>query len=276
MQVLRGEDRDVARHVGELDAPVHAELLRQRFEGGAEGGPVEAGGLGREFHTHEEESQFHILMLVGIEDVDVVVLDEKIDDGDDDALAVGAIDKEYGGPGHGHDHDTCFQNRSGLGPTPMLYDVPGRVDALHAAVPASDFADRIPAGFAARTHGLPGAVRAANTVLDVEGQTGVDRLLRCYRGALAIVGMDGVEPAEIFGAGWRGAGEDLPLRVDGEVAAFRIGDPGRLRVQSNAVAIVVRAFAQGLFVLFEGGYIDDGNAHAQHLAGFVTVSYTHL
>src|SRR5665213_1516797 len=270
MQVLRDEDRDIARHVGELDAPVHAELSRQRLEIRAETSLVEAAGLGRKLHAHEEEAEFHVLVLIGIEDVDVVILDEEIDDGDDDAFAVGAIDQEYGGPGHGHDHDTCFRIRSGLGPTPMFDDVPGRVDALHAAVPASDFADRIPAGFAARTHGLPGAVRAANTVLDVEGQTGVDRLLRCYRGALAIVGMDGVEPAEIFGAGWRGAGEDLPLRVDGEVAAFRIGDPGRLRVQSNAVAIVVRAFAQGLFVLFEGGYIDDGNAHAQHLAGFVT------
>ena len=58
---------------------------------------VKAGGLGRKLHTHEEKRKLDILMLIGIEDVDVVILNKKIDDGDDNALTVGAIDEEYGG-----------------------------------------------------------------------------------------------------------------------------------------------------------------------------------
>jgi len=41
-------------------------------------------------------------MLVGVKDVDVVSIDEEVDDGDDDALAVGAVDEEDGGFGGGH------------------------------------------------------------------------------------------------------------------------------------------------------------------------------
>ena len=83
--------------VGELDAPVHAELGGDGREGGAEGGFVEAGRVGGELDAHEEEAGFDILMLVGVEDVDVVGVDEEVDDGDDDALAVGAVDEQDGG-----------------------------------------------------------------------------------------------------------------------------------------------------------------------------------
>ena len=43
VQVLRDEEGDVLRGVGELDAPVHAELAGDGREGGAEGGLVEVG-----------------------------------------------------------------------------------------------------------------------------------------------------------------------------------------------------------------------------------------
>jgi len=45
----------------------------------------------------EEEAEFDILMLVRVEDVDVVAFDEEIDDGRDQALAVGAVDEQDGG-----------------------------------------------------------------------------------------------------------------------------------------------------------------------------------
>ena len=58
--------------VRELDAPVHLELARDGREGGAECGLVETGGIGGELDAHEEEAEFDILVLVGVEDVDVV------------------------------------------------------------------------------------------------------------------------------------------------------------------------------------------------------------
>jgi hypothetical protein len=100
--ILRDEEGDVLDFVRELDAPVHAELGGDGREGGAEGGFVEVGGVGGELDAHEEESEFDVLVLVGVEDVDVVGVDEEIDDGDDDALAVGAVDEQDGGLRGGH------------------------------------------------------------------------------------------------------------------------------------------------------------------------------
>ena len=62
----------------------------------------EAGGVGGELDTHEEEAKLDILMLVGVEDVDVVTLDEKVDYGGDDSLAVGTVDEQDGDLGIGH------------------------------------------------------------------------------------------------------------------------------------------------------------------------------
>src|ERR1035437_4617293 len=55
-----------------------------------------------ELGAHEEERGFDILVLVGVEDVDVVLIDEEVDDGDDDAFAVRAVDEQDGGLGGGH------------------------------------------------------------------------------------------------------------------------------------------------------------------------------
>ena len=94
VQVLRDEERDVLLGVGELDAPVHLELARDGVEGGAKCGFAEAGGVGGELDAHEEEAKLDILMLVGVQDVDVVAGNEKIHDGGDDSLAVGTVDEQ--------------------------------------------------------------------------------------------------------------------------------------------------------------------------------------
>jgi hypothetical protein len=78
VRVLRDEEGDVLEVVGELDAPVHAELLGDGREGGAEGGLVEAGRVGGELDAHEEEAELDVLVLVGVEDVDVVLLTRKL------------------------------------------------------------------------------------------------------------------------------------------------------------------------------------------------------
>ena len=68
----------------------------------------EAGGVGGELDAHEEEAELDILMLVGVEDVDVVASDEKIHDGGDDSLAVGTVDEQDGDLGIGH----CLQSKN--------------------------------------------------------------------------------------------------------------------------------------------------------------------
>ena len=105
VMILRDEESDVLLRLGELDAPVHLEVVRDGREGGAEGCFGEAGGFGDELDAHEEEAKFDVLMLVGVEDVDVVTLDQKVDDGDDDSLAVGTIDEEDCGFGIRIGHD---------------------------------------------------------------------------------------------------------------------------------------------------------------------------
>ena len=92
--ILRDEEGDVLLGVGELDAPVHLEVAGDGLEGRAECGFGEAGGFGGELDAHEEEAKLDILMLVGVEDVDVVTRDEEVDDGGDDSLAVGTIDEQ--------------------------------------------------------------------------------------------------------------------------------------------------------------------------------------
>ena len=57
------------------------------------------------------EAKLDILMLVGVEDVDVVALDQEVDDGGDDSLAVGAVDEQDGDLwiriGHGFQGERC-------------------------------------------------------------------------------------------------------------------------------------------------------------------------
>ena len=100
--ILRDEEGDVLLGVGELDAPVHLELAGDGLEGRAECGFGEAGGFGDELDAHEEEAKLDILMLVGVEDVDVVALDQEVDDGDDNSFAVGTVDKQDCDLGVGH------------------------------------------------------------------------------------------------------------------------------------------------------------------------------
>src|SRR5450631_450933 len=94
VEILRNEEGDVLGGVGELDAPVHAELCSDRLEGSAESGLVEVGCVGGELHAHEKEGGLDILMLVGVQDVDVVALYQEVNDGDNDALAVRAVDQK--------------------------------------------------------------------------------------------------------------------------------------------------------------------------------------
>ncbi len=57
--------------------------------------------VGGKLDAHEEEAKLDILMLVGVEDIGVVLLHKKIGNGGDETFAVGAVDEENGGLGHG-------------------------------------------------------------------------------------------------------------------------------------------------------------------------------
>lgn len=57
--------------------------------------------VGGELDTHEEEAELDVLMLVGIENVGVVLLHEEVGDGGDEAFTVGAVNEKNGGLGHG-------------------------------------------------------------------------------------------------------------------------------------------------------------------------------
>ena len=99
---MRDEERDVLPFVGELDPPVHAESLRSWLKGGVKAVLIEMLDFSGELDAHEEEAEFGVLMLIGVQDVDVVLLHKKRHDGGDEAFAVGAVDEEGGGLGDGH------------------------------------------------------------------------------------------------------------------------------------------------------------------------------
>jgi hypothetical protein len=101
VEIVGDEDGDVAGRSGEGEAPVHLELLGERGEGGAEVRFIAMGVVGGELDTHEEEAELDVLMLVGIEDVRVALLHEKVGDGGDETFTVGAVDEKNGGLGHG-------------------------------------------------------------------------------------------------------------------------------------------------------------------------------
>ena len=101
MQVLGYKDSDLLRNVGEVDAPVHGVLLGDRREDGAETGLVATRGVGHEFDAHKKEAEGSVLVLIGIEDVDVVTLHKEVGDRGDKAFAVRAVDQKDSGLGHG-------------------------------------------------------------------------------------------------------------------------------------------------------------------------------
>ncbi len=93
MEVTGDEDGDVLRDVSVVQAPVHLELFGEGSKGGAEVLFAAAGVVQRKFDAHEEESEVDVLMLVGVQDIGVV-MDEEVGDGGNDALAVRTIDQE--------------------------------------------------------------------------------------------------------------------------------------------------------------------------------------
>ncbi|HEV2710308.1 MAG TPA: hypothetical protein VGU67_08860 [Edaphobacter sp.] len=61
-----------------------------------------------ELDAHEEEAKFHILMLIGVQNIGVVLLDEKVGDGGDETFAVGAVNEKNGYLGHGDELIKAF------------------------------------------------------------------------------------------------------------------------------------------------------------------------
>ena len=100
VKVMRDEDGNVLRRSGEGEAPIHLELLGQRREGRVEVGFIAVDVVGGELDTHEEEAKFDVLVLIGIEDVGVALLNEKVGDSGDETFTVWAVDEENGGLGH--------------------------------------------------------------------------------------------------------------------------------------------------------------------------------
>ena len=61
---------------------------------------VATGVVGSKLDAHEEETQLDVLMLVGVENVGVVLLNEEVGDGGNETFAVGAVDEKNGSLGH--------------------------------------------------------------------------------------------------------------------------------------------------------------------------------
>jgi hypothetical protein len=101
VEIVGDEDGDVSGRGGEGEAPVHAELLGQWGEGSMKACFIAEKIVGGELDAHEEESKLHVLMLVGVEDVGVVLMNKEVGDGGDETFAVGAVNEENGGTGHG-------------------------------------------------------------------------------------------------------------------------------------------------------------------------------
>ena len=102
VEVVRDEDGDVLRRGGEGETPVHAGTARpaaRRRRGSALRRKSDV--VGGELDAHEEEAKLDVLVLVGVEDVGVVLLDEEVGDGGDETFAVRAVDEKNGGLGHG-------------------------------------------------------------------------------------------------------------------------------------------------------------------------------
>jgi hypothetical protein len=57
--------------------------------------------VGGERDAHEEETKLDILMLIGVENIGVVLLHQKVGNGGDETFAVGTVDEKNGGFGHG-------------------------------------------------------------------------------------------------------------------------------------------------------------------------------
>ena len=93
VQVLRAEERHarLARARGEL--PRHVEIGRKPGKGGAKAFEVEAVQL--PLHAHEKQAKLLVPVLVGMQDIRPALV-EQSRDARHQALAIGAIDQQYG------------------------------------------------------------------------------------------------------------------------------------------------------------------------------------
>jgi hypothetical protein len=105
VKIVGDEDGDPLGWSREGEAPVHLQLLGKRGKGSMEVRFVAMGIVGGELDAHEKEAKLDILMLVGVEDVGVVLVNEEVGDGGDEAFTIGAVDEKNSGLGHGADID---------------------------------------------------------------------------------------------------------------------------------------------------------------------------
>jgi hypothetical protein len=96
---LGDEDRHARLDAGELQLPAHVVLGGHRREGLREAVQPQIEARQVPLHPHQEQPRLAVLVLVGMQDVGVVPV-EKIGDGGDQTLAVGAGDEEDGGVAH--------------------------------------------------------------------------------------------------------------------------------------------------------------------------------
>lgn len=94
VEVVGDEDGDVLTRGGKGETPVHLQLPGEWGKGSMEVCFVAIGLVGGELDAHEEEAKLDVLVLVGIEDVGVVLLNEEVGNGGDETFAVGAVDEK--------------------------------------------------------------------------------------------------------------------------------------------------------------------------------------
>ncbi len=100
MQMLGDKQRDIRGFVAVFEAPIHIEFGSQGSKCGAALSLVEVESarcvIQGELDAHEEEAKLVVLMLVGVQDIGVM-LEQEIGDGRDNSFAVGAIDEQDSG-----------------------------------------------------------------------------------------------------------------------------------------------------------------------------------
>ncbi len=102
VEVMGDEDGNILRRGREGEPPVHLKFLGQRSEGGVKVGLVAMDIVGGELDAHKKESKLDILVLIGIKNIGVVLLNQKVGDSGHETFTVGAVDQKSGGLGHGN------------------------------------------------------------------------------------------------------------------------------------------------------------------------------
>jgi hypothetical protein len=101
MAVFRYKDADALHGIGKVNSPVHLQAFREWRKSRGDFRARNLKSVQFPFHAHQEQSGLGVNMIVGVNDV-AVVLEEKFRDPRHQALLVRATDQQYGSGSRRH------------------------------------------------------------------------------------------------------------------------------------------------------------------------------